>query len=211
MNNQRAFRVLLLTAWMALAQTATAGELFELTVSDAQGVYTVRIDMTIHAAPERVYAVLTDYGQLHRLNPTITESERLPESGTGRVRVRTRIQDCVFVFCVDFVRVEDVREVQAGHLVAEIDPQVSDFDYGKTVWKVEGLGDYSRVTFEARLQPGFALPPLIGSYVMKQKLRTEVLTSFRNLECIAQARAIDLASVIVLKEDADRHVQHCRS
>jgi len=68
---------------------ATAGELFELTVSDAQGVYTVRIDMTIHAAPERVYAVLTDYGQLHRLNPTITESERLPESGTGRVRLGT--------------------------------------------------------------------------------------------------------------------------
>jgi hypothetical protein len=63
-----------------------------------------------------------------------------------------------------------------------------------------------------RSDPGpFRLPSLVGTYVMKQKLRTEVLTSFRNLECIAQTRTIDLARVIGLEDDTDRHVQHCRS
>ena len=211
MNNQRVYLTVLLIAWMAFAQVAGAGKLLELAVNDKRGVYTVRIDMTIHAAPEHVYDVLTDYEQLHRLNPSITESERLPASNKGLVRVRTRIQDCVLIFCVDFVRVENVREVQAGHLTAETDPQASDFDYGKAVWRVESLGDYSRVIFEAKLQPGFALPPVIGPYVMKRKLRTEVLTSFRNLECIAKNNAAHLASAIMQDDDTNRHFQQCNS
>ena len=212
MKSYRVLFAALLSVLLAAGHAAVAGNLIDLAVSDVNGVYSIRVDMVVHAAPENVYDVLTDYANIHRLNPSITESELLAVSTDGVARVRTRIEDCVLVFCVDIVKVESVREVYAGHLSAETEPQASDFDYGRAEWWILQLGDYSRVVFEASMQPGFSLPPVIGPYVMKRKLRAEVLASFRNLECIARINAVQANNTIALDDAGDgARVQSCPS
>ena len=43
--------------------------------------------------------------------------------------------------------------------------------------------------YQAQLEPDFFIPPLVGSYFVKQKLRKRVLTSMARIECITSIQA----------------------
>lgn len=179
--------------WMFLAlcviAPARAGYLSSLDISENSGSYRVRLVMLIQAPAHYVHSVLTDYRHIYRLNPSITESEILPSPRNGAIRVKTRMEGCIFFFCRDVDRVEEVREVNAGHLQAVIIPEHSDFTSGSADWLIQAVGDDSRVVYEAQVTPAFYIPPIIGSYFVKRTFAAAVMTSFRRLECIARIRA----------------------
>jgi hypothetical protein len=178
----------LLVAHCPLAP-AGASHLSGIEISEDSGNYRVRMVMLIHAPAYHVHGVLTDYKHIYRLNPSITESEILPSPRSGTVRVRTRMEGCIFFFCRDVDRVEEVREVNAGHLQAVIIPEQSDFTSGSADWRIQPLGDESQIIYEAQVTPAFFIPPLIGSYFVKRTFADAVKTSFARLECIARIRA----------------------
>jgi Polyketide cyclase / dehydrase and lipid transport len=168
---------------------AVASYLSTIEISENSGIYRVRMVMLVHAPARYVSTVLTDYKYIYRLNPSITESEILPSQRSGTVRVKTRMQGCILFFCRDVDRVEEVREVNAGHLQAVIIPDQSDFTSGSADWRIQPVGDNSRVVYEAELAPAFFIPPIIGSYFVKRTFAEAVITSFARLECIARIRA----------------------
>jgi hypothetical protein len=181
----------LLCLILALWPPAPAGAstLSNIEISENSGNYRVSMDMLIHAPARYVNSVLTDYKHIYRLNPSITESEILPSPHSGTIRVKTRMQGCIFLFCRDVDRVEEVREVNAGHLQAVIIPELSDFTSGSADWRIQPLGDDSRIIYEAQITPAFFIPPIIGSYFVKRTFAEAVITSFARLECIARIRA----------------------
>jgi hypothetical protein len=166
-----------------------ASDLSNIEISENSGNYRVRMVMLIHAPARYVSSVLTDYKYIYRLNPSITESEILPSPRSGTVRVKTRMQGCILFFCRDIDRVEEVREVNEGHLQAVIIPEQSDFTSGSADWRIQPVGDDSRIVYEAQLAPAFFIPPVIGSYFVKRTFAEAVITSFARLECIARIRA----------------------
>jgi hypothetical protein len=168
---------------------AGAGYLSNFYISEDSGSYRVRLVMLIHAPAQYVQSVLTDYKHIYRLNPSITESEILPSPRSGAVRVKTRMEGCILFFCRDVDRVEEVREVSTGHLQAVIIPEQSDFTYGSADWRIHPVGNDSRIDYEAQVTPAFFIPPIIGSYFVKQSFAESVITSFSRLECIARIRA----------------------
>jgi hypothetical protein len=168
---------------------ARASNPSQIEISENSGNYQVRMVMLVHAPARYVSSVLTDYKYIYRLNPSITESEILPSPRSGTVRVRTRMQGCILFFCRDVDRVEEVREVNSGHLQAVIIPEQSDFTSGSADWRIQPLGDNSRIVYEAKVTPAFFIPPIIGSYFVKQTFAEAVITSFARLECIARIRA----------------------
>jgi len=176
---------------LALCPPAPAGarNLSNIEISEDSGVYRVRMVMLVHAPARYVSSVLTDYKHIYRLNPSITESEILPSPHSGTVLVKTRMQGCIFFFCRDVDRVEEVHEVNAGHLQAVIIPELSDFTYGSTDWNIQPVGNDSRIIYEAQVTPAFFIPPVIGSYFVKRTFAEAVITSFARLECIARIRA----------------------
>lgn len=91
-------------------------EFTELQVYENSGVYHIRVVAEIDAPVEYVHRVLTDYDHIYRLNPSITESRLLLSPGNGVVRVKIRILDCIFIFCMEIDRVEDVYELPAYDL-----------------------------------------------------------------------------------------------
>jgi hypothetical protein len=99
------------------------------------------------------------------------------------------MQGCILFFCRDVDRVEEVREVNAGHLQAVIIPEQSDFTSGSADWRIQPVGDDSRIIYEAQVTPAFFIPPIIGSYFVKRTFAEAVITSFARLECIARIRA----------------------
>lgn len=166
-----------------------AGQLDEMKVTHVDGVYQVRVQMQIDAPPSYVYQVLTDFRHIYRLNPAITESEIMTPSVSGAARVRTRIEDCVLIRCMSIQRTETVHINGREHLHVVTDPETSDFKSGTTDWWIRPAGEGTRIIHQSAMEPDFYIPPVIGQFVMKRKLRDGILKSLRNIECIARVRA----------------------
>jgi len=163
-----------------------AVDITELRISENDGVYHIRTATVVDAPAEYVHRVLTDYVHIHWLNPSITESDILPSPGSGAVRVRTRIVDCIFVFCMELDRVEDVHEVPPYDLHTVIVPSLSNFRSGKGDWHIEEMGERSQVIYEAQMEPGFIIIPIIGPSFVKVKLSEGIVSSLTRIECIAK-------------------------
>ncbi|MEA3412335.1 MAG: SRPBCC family protein [Pseudomonadota bacterium] len=174
---------------LAISCCATAGEPGELTISDKDGVYRIRMEMQVDAPAAHVYQVLTDFRHIYRLNPSITESKVMSSGESDGIRVRTLIEDCVLLRCMRIARTETVYRNGNEHLHVVTDPEHSDFKSGITDWWILPDGETSRVVYQAEMEPDFFIPPVIGRFVMKKKLREGILTSFENLECIARVNA----------------------
>jgi len=177
---------LLLLVFCGLA----ASELEELSVTDNNGSYRIRTVMWVDAPADQVYKVLTDFEHIYRLNPSITESEVLPPAEPGTTRVRTLIEDCVWFRCLKIHRMQRVYEDGPWYLRVETDPRHSDFKSATTEWWILPYGDEStKVIYDAQMTPDFYIPPIIGRFILKSKMRERIVTSFEKLECIARINA----------------------
>ncbi|MEN8133858.1 MAG: SRPBCC family protein [Pseudomonadota bacterium] len=161
-------------------------DITELQVFENSGVYHINVVTVIDAPAEYVHKVLTDYVHIYRLNPSITESQILPSTGNGAVRVRIRILDCIFIFCMELDWVEDVYELPPYDLRTIIVPSLSNFQSGKTDWVIEPEGEHSQVIYEAKLEPDFVILPIIGPFLIKEKLRKKMVVSMARIECFAK-------------------------
>jgi len=165
-----------------------AADIKELKVFENGGVYHINMSTAIDAPAEYVHKVLTDYVHLYHLSSSIVESKVLPSPGNGAVRVKTRISNCILVFCIELDRVEDVFEQSSNQLHTIIIPSLSDFRSGRTEWKIEPQGDHSQVIYEAQLEPDFVVFPIIGPALITKNLRNEMITSLVKAECIAKMK-----------------------
>jgi hypothetical protein len=161
----------------------------DVEVTEQGGVYRIKATASVDAPADYVREVLSDYVHIYRLNPSIVESEVLAEKDTSATYVRTRVLGCAGYFCQELERVEKVRKLPSGDLVAEVVPEKSEFRSGKTVWHIEAMGERSRIVYESEMEPDFYIPPVVGKFMAKKSIRTEILISFRNLEKIANVLA----------------------
>jgi hypothetical protein len=191
-----------------LTPLSYAAGLTELHVSETQGIYSINLVMQMQVPARYVHRVLTDYVHIYRLDPAITDSEVLPSLDAGVVRVRTRIADCISFFCMEIDRVEDVRELQHGGLQVTTLPTLGSFKSGHAEWKIMDMEERTQVLYQAQMEPDFFIPPLIGSYLVTQKLRQSILSGLAKIEYIARIQAAlehnrDMDPLLVADEAAD--------
>ena len=167
-----------------------AGQLESISITEIQGEYATRIVALVDAPVEYVLAVITDYKHIYRINPSIVESEFLPAGDDGVTRVRNRIEHCLYVFCFEVEIVEDVELIGDGNLLATIVPELSSFESGNAMWHLRPFEDQrTRIQYRANFRPDFFIPPVIGSLIIKSKLREEFTASFTRIECNARIMA----------------------
>ena len=174
-----------LTTLLLFTSLSTAGELEELSITEEDGEYRLRIVIIIEASADYVYRIITDYKHLYRIHPSITESEILPSLDNESVRLRNHFEHCIALFCFNIDWVEDMKESPDGYLKAETVPELSDFESGTAIWSVQSHGEHARVIYQSNIKPDFFIPPLIGNMIMKYSLREEAITIFRKIECQA--------------------------
>lgn len=166
-----------------------ANDIVEFNVTEEEGIYNIKASVILKAPADYVRAVLTDYVHIYRLNPSIIESEVLVYSGDDVARVRTKVIGCVISFCQEIERVDDVRMLASGNLQAEIVPELSQFKSGIAQWNIQPMGENSRLTYLAEMEPDFFIPPIIGISIVKDKIQEEMMTSFSRLEKIASIQS----------------------
>ena len=66
--------------------------------------------------------------------------------------------------------------------MATIVPEFSNFRSGYANWALREEGGGTHLLFTTQLEPSFWVPPLIGPWLIRYKLREEALQSVDNLE-----------------------------
>jgi plasmid stabilization system protein ParE len=163
-----------------------AAEIRHLSVKHENPAYRVKFEAVVAVSPDRVFAVLTDYERLGRLNPGVKVAERLSASGPVS-RVRTVIQGCVLFFCRRMERVEVVRTRHQRVIWARIVPDASDFRSGESRWRLAAVTGGTRIRLRLRVVPDFWVPPLIGPWMIERDLEDNLRILVRRLERLGQA------------------------
>lgn len=180
--------------WLALlcliSTVSGAGQVNAIVVSYAGGVYSVEVDVLIFAPEPSVHFYITDYNNLAQLNDAIEISEILQKSGPLHFKVRTVTNACIWGFCKQIHQVQDVIESPDSSINAVIIPPQSDFRRGYLRLNGWAVQDGTRILIRAEVEPDFWIPPLIGPWLIKRKLQTEILETIQNLERLASGASL---------------------
>lgn len=161
-------------------QSGWSGEVKFSQVEYNAGRYELDLSMYIDSDPAAVYDLVTDYARLDRISDTIVESELLKEADGLRRRLVT--DTCIWFFCFTATMVEDVVEFESREILTTIVPALSDYRYGRSTWRVSPVDQGTLVQFRCTLEPDFWIPPLIGTWLIKEKMREEAERTVHKIE-----------------------------
>ena len=68
------------------------------------------------------------------------------------------------------------------------DPASSDFHTSLESWRFQSEGTGTLVAYDFEFEPKFWIPPLIGPYMLAEKLRKDSVRAINRIEAIAQTR-----------------------
>jgi hypothetical protein len=154
----------------------------EVNVRYEDKTYYLSAEFNVEATPARVMEVLTDFENISDLNTAIISSELQDSSKGNSLRIKTVVKDCILFFCKSITRVEDIIQFENDKLEAFVLPLLSDLRSGYAVWELTQHSSATMVKYDARMQLKFWVPPVIRSYVLKNKFKRRVIESVELLQ-----------------------------
>ena len=170
----------------SIAEQANKDYLDKVEVFEVDGVYHINFSSQIDASHDHVRKVITDYVHIYRLSDSIIESKVSNNKHNGKIQVETLVLCCVPVFCREVTRLEEIDELEPGHIQTVIIPGKSDFLSGETKWLIEPSGQSTLLSYQARLEPDFYIPPLLGTEMVINNMRKEFSITVNRIEHIAR-------------------------
>ena len=178
--------LLVLSLSLLFPVPATALEIHDLVITRDADRYRVVFDVVIPVAPARAQTLLRDYRQWPNLSDTMTESRLLQTFPDGRQRVRIVFHSCVLLFCKDISQTKELDNRHDGDIWTVMVPEQSDFRYGWEHWQIRPAKDMTRIQYQAEFAPAFALPPVIGPWILKARLRQKLRLTAERLEILSR-------------------------
>ena len=165
---------------------AQAAEMLSIEVDHEQGNYTMRSEVWFDASVEQVYEIFRHWDYSTKFSSAIAESRDMEPDAKGRPQFYVRNRGCVLLFCTSFER--------QGYVVAEVDrviravanPATSDFHHSRERWLFAARDGGTVVTYDLNMKPKFWIPPGIGPYLIKRKLRNNGSDAIDRIEILAQ-------------------------
>ena len=181
-----AIRIYALSVLLLFSFTSSSNDIEELSVTVADGVYSLKATSVLDIPADYVYYIITDYLHAYRINPSITEIEILPSINADITRLRNNSEHCIGPICFDIYWTGEIVEPEHGHIVIDTIPELSSFESGSAIWRIHSNGERTWLHHESTLKPDFFIPPLIGDKVMKSKMASDTVTTFNRIECYAK-------------------------
>ena len=167
---------------------ALAAEVGRVEVEREGDRYHVQMAARLAVPAQDAYLAFTRFEDLPLINPSVREARVLAREAEV-TRIETRLRVCIAIFCPRFTMTQDMAggvEDEVFTLSAMVVPELSDFRYGLGVWRFAPCGTETCVSFDARLEPGFWIPPLIGRWMMRRALRAEARATSEGIERMAR-------------------------
>jgi hypothetical protein len=178
----RRFAVLLLL----VSGAATAAEMRSMDVRFEDGFYTLESTVWFDAGLESTYEMFSRWDRSEAFSSAVVEARDLEPGDDGRPGFFVRNRGCILVFCKSLKREGWVEREQGEVLRAIADPERSDFKVSNETWTFVAAEDGTIVTYHLYMRPDFWVPPAIGPYMIKRKLRREAGAALDRIEALAQ-------------------------
>jgi len=167
------------------AMAATAAEIETLTVVRDGEMVDVDASMVINAPRAFVYQALSDYDEFADLTNAYVESRYIEPAADGAPRIYTEVEGCMWFFCRSVRRYARLDLEPGEKIVATVEPEDSDVEYGREEWALDDLGSTTRVNYQHDMQPKFWLPPGLGVWAIRRKLGSTSLEAATRIEELA--------------------------
>jgi len=177
----------LLSLFAVAAPTAQAAEMLAIEVDYDKGIYTMNSQVWFDATVEQVYGVFRNWDNSTKFSSAITESRNVEPDSEGRPQFYVRNKGCVLFFCTSFERRGYVQAEPNEVILAFVDPETSDFHLSNESWRFEKRDGGTVVTYDLEMTPKFWVPPGIGPYLIKRKMRSSSGNAIDRIELLAQA------------------------
>ncbi len=179
------FIVGLLAAFTAPARGA---DLREIEVERVDGNYLLHSVVWFDAGIDTVYHVFLDWDLSEQFSSVVVEARNTGSDANGDRGFYTRNRACVLFYCMSVERRGRVEHEPVRLIKAITDPEASDFHLSNETWEFEEEGEGTLITYQLEMRPKFWIPPVIGPYVLKKKLRDDGANALDRIEAIAQDR-----------------------
>lgn len=163
-----------------------AAELRSVTVDRVNHRYVLQSEVWFDTDLDSIYATFLDYDVAWRFTSFIVESHNVAPSENGQRRFYIRNRGCVLFFCKSFERNGHIEHHPREFIRSIADPDNSDFHWSLESWRFTEEGTGTLVAYDFEFEPKFWIPPLIGPYVLKRKLRNDSGDAIHRIEAIAQ-------------------------
>ena len=115
----------------------------------------------------------------------------MPPDEQGRPQFYVLNRGCVLFFCKSFERQGYVESELNVVIFAFVDPEKSDFQFSNESWRFLERDGGTVVIYDLEMQPKFWIPPGIGPYLIKRKLRNNGGSAVDRIEALAKAVNIE--------------------
>lgn len=153
------------------------------------GVYRLVSTAYLAAPREAIFEVLTDYERFGRISSTYKDYGFMEPAADGTPIIYTTMQGCVLFFCVTMRRVERMEVEAPSSIRSDTLPGQSDFKLGISEWTLEPEAGGTAMTYRLTIEPDFWIPPLIGPWVLKQRLERGGTGAVNRIERLAREAA----------------------
>lgn len=172
----------LLLGLLIFIRPSYAYEVLNIDVWYEQEQYRIELEILIDVPEEYAEAALLDFERLSELNTSIRQVRVLTSADPGATRIESEIHSCAWFRCVDLRRVEEVRHLQPGLIVAKTLPDLSDFKMGYSEWQLQSWGNQTHILYHAAFSPTKGEVPVVGHMIAKRVIKREALKTYQNLE-----------------------------
>ncbi len=182
---------LIVIALAAVATTAGAATIDDLTVKKAADHYVIVLHAHLAARAGAAFGVFANLANLRSINTDVRRIEITGGRGNDPLELYTEIRACVLFYCRSIRETQTMtflRKADGGEVYATVLPR-GDLRYGRAHWLFRKSGAQTELEVTADLQPAFPVPPLIGPWVVKRWLRLETERSSINIEKLARLPA----------------------
>ena len=163
-----------------------AAEMLYLNLTEDDRLYHLRSASIIDAPPDLIIQTLLDFNNFHRLSGGIKETRYLEPELDGTPVGYTLVESCILFLCKQLTKTERVVLANDTEIALELDPSRSDFKFMHSRWSVKQKKGKTILRYDMDMIPDFWVPPLIGTWAIKRKLRNTAMNMAQRLEKIAE-------------------------
>lgn len=163
---------------LAMAQEEQQSRKIEVAVKRVHGdlpFYDIRVDGFVRAAPQQVWKVLTDYGQMHMFVPDMMSSKVLSRDA-GEVVVEQEGRVRFFFFSKTIHLVLRVTEQPFSRIdIALVSGDMKQYaSHWELVPATQDGAAGTHISYAGKLEPDFFAPSLFGSALIESNVRKMV-------------------------------------
>lgn len=175
--------------WLALFVThaATAAEMRSIEVEHDRGAYSLVSEVWFDTSVDKTFRAFSSWDYSSQYSSAVVDAGDLEPDEQGRPGFFIHNRGCILFFCKSVVRHGWVEHEGNRVLRAFADPARSDFEFSNEVWTFEEEGGGTLVVYKLHMDPKFWIPPAIGPYLIKRKLKKEGGDALDRVEAVARS------------------------